>query len=143
MFRSICLVEVILTTLGELTKTNERINVPTDKQLYNYLQHRLTTVLSIITSQKRLASPVESVNKRNRMTENVDEILEEQDGTRQTRSEANNLIKSTAQSSSHSATQEVKRQRGSPKKTAILLFHYLLNFYFVYKFLYYFTLFKI
>ncbi|RNA32652.1 hypothetical protein BpHYR1_035336 [Brachionus plicatilis] len=53
-----------------------------------------------------LASPVESVNKRKRITENVDEILEEQDGTRQTRSKADNLIKSTAQSSSHSATLE-------------------------------------
>ncbi|RNA44850.1 hypothetical protein BpHYR1_007915 [Brachionus plicatilis] len=67
---------------------------------------RLTT---LSTSQKRLASPVESVNKRNRMTENIDEILEVEEEIRQTRSKANNLLKSTAQSASHSATQEVKR----------------------------------
>ncbi|RNA11671.1 hypothetical protein BpHYR1_048539 [Brachionus plicatilis] len=61
----------------------------------------------------------EATSPKKSITENVDEILEEQDGTRQTRSKANNLIKSTAQSSSHSATQEVKRQRDRPKKTAI------------------------
>ncbi|RNA16462.1 hypothetical protein BpHYR1_007053 [Brachionus plicatilis] len=54
---------------------------------------RLTTVS---TSQKRLASPVESVNKRSRMSENVDEILEVEDEISQTRSKANNLIKSTS-----------------------------------------------
>ena len=59
----------------------------------------LTTVS---TSRKRLASPVESVNKRNRMTENVDEILEVEDEIRQTKSKPNNLIKSTVQSASHS-----------------------------------------
>ncbi|RNA34690.1 RNA-directed DNA polymerase from mobile element jockey-like, partial [Brachionus plicatilis] len=148
----------VILTLAELTKTNERINVPTDKQLYNYLQHQKKGSNAMNFAQLNewchrnknvptdnnqpfvvrkyqyqysfalfpnfryhskindfsldakyiQADSTYNVNKRIRMTENVDEILEEQDGTRQTRSKANNLIKSTAQSSSHSATQEAK-----------------------------------